>query len=334
MDGPCQESERPNGVSGGENVAGGVATHVVDGVGHEGATPAMTLAAAASIAAASDFAPVPPFFNVSGGVPALSADGDSLASTIAHLAKRREPTVLKGRLFSLWPALDSWTTPGTLCERIPIFGGPVFGGHNPVFYHENRDAYKKPWVRLEEAIRTPLNLTCAEFVAGLVAPGVHSHMYVSTPLGDARSIADLPSLDQLLVPEVVTRTDSTNLWLGRGVTAEMHYDGHHNLFAQLSGRKKFLLAPPSAALRLRLFPEPHPRDRHAQPGPPAVSAMCDADLERPGERHVDECSKEHQPPCAESKMIPASEVVLDPGDLLFLPPYHFHRVDASLSELR
>ena len=276
--------------------------------------------------AASDFSPTPPPFDISVRLNATSIDGKSLAATIGQLAARREPAVLRGTLVSSWPALRSWHQKG-LCERVPVFGGPVFLGNDSLFYHEHRDPSKKPWVRLEEPLRTPLNMTCAEFIAALDEQGArHPYMYVSAPLRGA--MADLPSLDQLLVPEVVARAGSTNLWLGRGVTAAMHYDGHHNIFVQLIGRKKFLLAPPAAALQLRLFPEPHPRDRHAQPRRPATSGTCIEHLEEVDARHADDRSNGRQAP------VWTSEAVLDPGDVLYLPPYHFHRVEALPSALR
>ena len=96
------------------------------------------------------------------------------------------------------------------------------------------------------------------------------HLYLASRLsgeGDddlSRLLADLPRVGQLAVGEASVEPVSVNLWAGRDVVAEMHYDAHHNVFAQCRGSKRFVLAPPAAALPLRLYPEAHPQNRHTQ----------------------------------------------------------------------
>ena len=56
---------------------------------------------------------------------------------------------------------------------------------------------------------------------------------------------------------------SINLWVGqRDVVAHCHYDGYHNFFVQIKGRKRFTLVPPSSWHVLRVYPFLHPS--HAQ----------------------------------------------------------------------
>lgn len=56
-----------------------------------------------------------------------------------------------------------------------------------------------------------------------------------------------------------------NFWIGMGgVTAYMHYDTSHNLHTILTGRKRFLIFPPSAYQQLRLYPCLHQLYRQTQ----------------------------------------------------------------------
>lgn len=97
---------------------------------------------------------------------------------------------------------------------------------------------------------------------------------------------------------------SVNLWLGADpVVAPCHYDGYHNAVAQLSGRKRFMLAPPSAGPLLRTFPFLHPS--HAQ---------CQTALE-----DVDQSSL---------RSAGGLSVVLERGNVLYLPPLWFHETRA------
>ena len=81
-------------------------------------------------------------------------------------------------------------------------------------------------------------------------------------------------------------------------------DGYHNLYAQLHGRKRFVLAPPSAWPLLRAHPFLHPS--HAQ-----CHAALDLDA-------ADE-------PTAAALVAAGARVVdLARGDVLYLPPLWFH----------
>lgn len=139
------------------------------------------------------------------------------------------------------------------------------------------------------------------------------------PLGLDR---DLRPLGPLLAPNPAR--SSVNLWLGpAGAVAHAHYDGYHNAFVQLQGRKRFLLLPPSAWQDLGLYPFVHPH--HAQAaanlsqiwpelvtveGVPAPAAPDTADQLR----------RRLQP------LLLVADV--EPGDVLYLPPLWFHHVIA------
>ena len=93
---------------------------------------------------------------------------------------------------------------------------------------------------------------------------------------------------------------NVNMWMQHGgVTTGMHYDPSHNFFLQVKGTKRFLIAPPDAHSRLRLYPFHHPRDRQSQ---------------------LEEDSSTND------QKVEVIVVDMKPGDLFYLPPYHFHRV--------
>jgi len=95
----------------------------------------------------------------------------------------------------------------------------------------------------------------------------------------------------------------------RGNTAAMHYDTSRNFIAQLGpGERRYILAHPDQCRNLALYPLDHPSGRHS-----AVN-WTDPDLE--AYPHFQDAS--------------ANEVVLQAGDILYLPTNWFHHI-VSLS---
>ena len=86
------------------------------------------------------------------------------------------------------------------------------------------------------------------------------------------------------------------------MTAHCHYDGYHNFYAQLSGRKKFTLVSPKYWREVAVYPLLHPS--HAQ-----CQANLSADVSL-------------------GTSIEYFETELGPGDVLYLPPLYFHHVEA------
>lgn len=101
---------------------------------------------------------------------------------------------------------------------------------------------------------------------------------------------------------------TVNLWAGAaGLAARVHYDTYHNFYLQVLGRKRFRLLPPDVWRNLTLFPAVHPSVRQSQLEWDALPADVRGR---------------------------AREVVLAPGQILYLPSHWFHQVssvDASVS---
>lgn len=112
-----------------------------------------------------------------------------------------------------------------------------------------------------------------------------------------------------------------SLWIGRaGVTAYPHYDSSHNLFVQVRGSKRFILAPPEAArCGLGLFPSLHPFYRQAQRDLMMDDPFNDDDT-------MPFIPKSSIPPGEDCCTLELYDSILEEGDSLYLPSHWFHRV--------
>jgi hypothetical protein len=122
--------------------------------------------------------------------------------------------------------------------------------------------------------------------------------YYSSPLNKTS-----PELFDLLDFSPYNRTVAglqVNFWLAsQGCVSRLHYDASHNLFVQLAGRKRFQLVSPKEGFdRLPLYPASHP------------------------------CQRASSFDFSSEKRLEAKEVVLDSGDLLYIPPFYFHHVES------
>mmetsp|Transcript_18980 Transcript_18980/g.24436 ORF Transcript_18980/g.24436 Transcript_18980/m.24436 type:complete len:541 (-) Transcript_18980:59-1681(-) len=88
----------------------------------------------------------------------------------------------------------------------------------------------------------------------------------------------------------------------KGVIAENHFDGSRNAIAVLMGKRRYILAHPNNCDKLTLLPMKHPSARHS-----AID-YTNPDLET-------------YPEFKEAK---SNEVVLQPGQVLYLPTNWFH----------
>lgn len=147
---------------------------------------------------------------------------------------------------------------------------------------------------------------------------IDRHIRPRAGRGRARAVgylAQYPLFDQvpelakdILVPDYCALADGEsvriNAWLGpQGTVSPLHYDPEHNLLAQVVGRKRILLFPPSDSCRL--YPaEGRMLQNTSQIDPEVVDAT-------------------RFPLAADLRPIQA---VLEPGDMLYIPPGWWHHV--------
>ena len=99
------------------------------------------------------------------------------------------------------------------------------------------------------------------------------------------------------------------------LTAECHFDNERNYIAMLRGTRRYLLSHPKNCPTLALYPQKHPLERHTQIDWRTLSTQ-------------NRYALQHFPNFSQSTV---NEVVLQAGDVLYLPTYWFHHI-ISLSQ--
>jgi hypothetical protein len=233
---------------------------------------------------------------------------DSFVLLMVVAALSRASGTLEG------PTVTSWdTTLLTLADLrllLPSRLGDVIGplADNATAYYYNPDA---PLARLEGVkFMPPLYAWGPQRLATILQSEPGRNYYCSVPLASLSQ----PMVDRLAgLPERIERARTRGgLWLSSpGVTAAMHFDASGNWLSQLVGTKRVWLASPRAWQALPTYSALHPMARQAQPpfegGPGAVEVA----LGGVGGGALD---------------VRLEEVVLQPGQTLFIPAFYFHLV--------
>lgn len=221
--------------------------------------------------------------------PEVSAD-----EFFARYYATNTPVVLTD-VVTRWPAFERWSL-AWLRERY---------GHaevQAVFGREADPDYDMNTPRHSRAT------TLGEFISAVEAAGETNDLYLVANNRNMERPALRPLWDDLSPdPAIIDRArlpGSTALWVGpAGTVTPLHHDTSNILFAQLRGRKRFVLAPPSETSLLRR----------------ARGVYCDLDPEGT------------DPDWA---AVRSSVVTLAPGEALFLPVgwwHHVRALDVSVS---
>ena len=229
--------------------------------------------------------------------------GSSFAKSVAAAG---EPIILRNTVVENWRARTMWK-PSYLREKIKQLDG-IYENDNRWFgpYYDVR----RPLANLSDPInlyKTNLSMTGLKLFQRLLSPDGNRFVYFSGEIERLGNwaLADIMPLDELII--LNPHSSSINVWIGQPhVIAHCHYDGYHNMYVQLYGKKKFTLFRPSQWTNLYPYPFLHPS--HAQ----SQVNLSDADLER-----FPQVQQAH-----------AIEAVLIPGDVLYMPPLWFHHVEA------
>ncbi|KAL1499073.1 hypothetical protein AB1Y20_013588 [Prymnesium parvum] len=263
------------------------------------------------------------------------------------VASRREPRVLSASPSARWDALHRWT-PEYLASALRVL--PVVYGldRGRFVYHEpSREMGARLRLAVPRAHTVRYNVSAADFFLGArteplyMADKLWRQPYKSAISMDAEprdfmsATADLPE----------TLGQDAIFWAGdAGTTAQPHYDSTHTLFAQVRGERHFELWPPEQWERFGLYPHAHPGHRqallelepHERPAalqgctPPSLLSRV-RHAASWGRRAIAQLRAAEEP----SEQAPldrrcegALQVVLTPGELLYIPPYWFHRVSS------
>lgn len=123
-----------------------------------------------------------------------------------------------------------------------------------------------------------------------ILPGLQSE------LPDVKALQSDPSVPPLYVL----------LWMGsKNSAAPLHYDKSENFHLQITGAKRFILAPPEEFDKIHLFPATHPQRLQTQ---------------------IDTRFKVNTTKFPKFRKVRVIEGLLGPGEVLYLPPFWFHYV--------
>lgn len=144
----------------------------------------------------------------------------------------------------------------------------------------------------------------------------------------------LPTFERLkadIRPSLLTRERVTaTLWAGSpGAQSPAHHDLAFNLYIQVVGEKRFLLLPHSAVSDLCVHGRYHPHARQSRYVDIATDALVNSSRMSAANCHLhyDEEARGE----AVRRLCPVGrprghEVILRPGNVLFVPPFWYHEV--------
>ena len=217
------------------------------------------------------------------------------------------PVVLRNSVVEKWRARKKWT-PKYMQSKMKHVSG-VYQNENRWFgpYYDT----SKPLTHLSQRVNsyhTDLNLTSTAFFQKLQSQSEGKFLYFTGDIDQLGewAVDEIQPLSELLT--LNPKHSSINAWIGPPhVIAHCHYDGYHNFYVQLYGTKKFTLFSPSQWPGLYPYPFLHPSHAQAQVNLSDVGQL------------------ELFPLAGKTR---ALEVILQPGDLLYMPPLWFHHVES------
>jgi len=229
---------------------------------------------------------------------------EEFATKVSHL---QVPVVIKNSVTQTWTASEKWT-PDYLSKRISKLNsiykndnrwfGPYYDKSKPLGHLSTR----------KNVYHTDVSMKGDDFFGYLEHPKNDSFIYFTGDIDDVAPWAwnDIQPIQELL--KLNPKHSSINVWIGQPhVIAHCHYDGYHNFYAQLYGRKKFTLFRPTEWPGVSPYPFLHPSHAQAQVNLSDENSIAVF----PAARHLE-----------------GYQVILEPGDLLYMPPLWFHHVEA------
>ena len=255
---------------------------------------------------------------------------DDVRDPARLVAQSATPIVLTGAPSSAWPALSRWRNSSYLAETVPTIGSTgkrvLRSAERPaVFVYQRGNRILGRTGAVTSATFWQLDSYAAEGVGPDVffdddgrAPAV----YFSHDLGTESQSVDneVATLAQDATPRdqfQIGGRPSTTLWMGnRGPTANTHYDETINFVTQVVGTKRWVLFAPEQWLDMHVHPLFHPRFRQSQ-----------RFYDEPGRAGGAPGGSAHVEAAVEARYV----IDLEPGEVLFLPAFWFHRVEALSS---
>ena len=229
-----------------------------------------------------------------------------------RIVKKGEPVLLKNSIIHKWPAIEKWNI-SYIAENIG---------------YDTLEAVKctNTFLTFDPDRRAPLKLNISiPFVTasmssemffrciqhpGNCSDGYRGHYYFAAVPDALRP--DLAPDRMLYNSDKDYEAKRQFMWISsEGMITHGHFDQDFNFFVQLVGKKRFTLWTPSQHELLYVYPRIHPlwHKSRVNFGAPDISKF---------------------PHFSKSR---ALQVVLGPGDVLFVPPYTWHYVETLSSSV-
>jgi hypothetical protein len=229
--------------------------------------------------------------------------------------KAARPFVMRNSVVSRWPALAKWT-PEYFRTSVPAWRNVTRAKRLKrcfINFEPNTPLERvTPWDFWEnEESRQEFPMPISDWFERASHPEDGTQWFLADQLpeelhGDVSPRHQLKLRDQTWV--------YFGIWMGEGgATTAAHWDMDSNLYVQFYGRKRFLLFSPSDYKLWKSYPRASPNHKQVQ--------MEQANPSRYAYRLTPNASR-----------LPiAYEAILEPGDLLYIPAYWYHHVEAMIS---
>jgi hypoxia-inducible factor 1-alpha inhibitor (HIF hydroxylase) len=269
-------------------------------------------------------------YNIVAQVPRLAWNPDRPFALWA--IEQDRPVILTNSAVHRWPALKKWT-PQYLAANSRNLPLEFKSASDPVFIYSQR----KPLNRVDGfEFSRPFNFTHLDLetfwnrVSGQQddIPEHEKYLYFTGCLTRSQDeLKDLPGLIRDITPfhhfSVEKGEHDMNLWLGSpGVVAHTHHDEVPNWAAQVYGHKRWILSPPSEAWKIYPYPYLHSFRSQSQidfKTRESIDGRARATGKLP---ELDD--NDHLFP--DFVNVTAYEALLSPGEIMYIPPFWFHRV--------
>eukprot|EP00029_Vermamoeba_vermiformis_P005465 TRINITY_DN1907_c0_g1_i1.p1 TRINITY_DN1907_c0_g1~~TRINITY_DN1907_c0_g1_i1.p1 ORF type:complete len:541 (+),score=140.45 TRINITY_DN1907_c0_g1_i1:113-1735(+) len=248
----------------------------------------------------------PPVFTIEGQVEKIDAPADIDYKTWAR--QQKTPIILKKTIVDEWGARKKWNV-NYLNKNLPGLKKVHISDSYRIDFFNGAKEYPMsslPTVPKEWNTSVREFMSTRAFFQKIADPKEAGYVYFTGSMYTVHKKVwpDVKPVDQFWVRK---EGKQVNAWLGEaGVTSQAHYDASYNFFAQIYGNKRFLLFSPSEYKNLYMYPILHPYARQSQ-----------VNLETPDLTAFPNITKAR-----------AVEAILEPGDVLYLPPYWIHHVTA------
>ena len=245
-------------------------------------------------------------FVIAGRVPKLDWSGKKFVAK--EIAAHRRPIVLQKTDMAAWPAVAKWADAAYLSEHLGKLP-QVKESVNPVFVSGQVKDGQLPGVGVRDtAYRVRDGMTLDEFLRAEDDDGQDVYRHFQATIGTIGSQTLMDDLRPRKKLAMGSELAATTVWAASraGVTSNTHYDRSNNFVTQVVGSKIWFLFPPPEWYRLYHFPTLHRHYHQSQ-----------IDVDAP-----------------DAAMFPNSTdatalmVTMHPGDVLYVPPYWTHRVQA------